>query len=90
MKEISISVESLEKGIDSLRRLQTTTMAIRSSPQNLFSGGKTVEKLEKMADIYSKLEGDFATLVSNTIAFMENVKNSYMATDANAASAISK
>jgi uncharacterized protein Yka (UPF0111/DUF47 family) len=90
MKEINISIEALEKEIDSLRRLQSSSIVFRLGPQNLVSGGKTVGELEKIADMYKTLNDDFTTLISNTIAFMENVKNSYMSNDANAASAISK
>lgn len=46
--------------------------------------GKIVNELEDMVDVYKALDHDFAVLISNTISFLQNVKSSYMESDAKA------
>ena len=53
-------------------------------PPSTVGGGKIVNELEDMVDVYKALDHDFAVLISNTISFLQNVKSSYMESDAKA------
>ena len=53
-------------------------------PPSTVGGGKIVNELEDTVDVYKALDHDFAVLISNTISFLQNVKSSYMESDAKA------
>ena len=53
-------------------------------PPSTVGGGKIVNELEDMVDVYKALDHDFAVLISNTISFLQNVKSSYMESDTKA------
>lgn len=90
MAEISISTQSLEDEIGKLQTLKTNCAGFDVAFPDIVGGGQTVAELEEIANLYKKLNTDMVDLISNTISFMENVKNSYLSSDSKAASSISK
>lgn len=63
----------------------------RSTPPPVtIGGGKTVNELEDIANVYKTLICSCGELISNTILFFQNVKDSYVSSDINAAQGIKK
>ena len=90
MPEISISTKALEEEIKQLKTLKNDFSKDDISCPEIVGGGQAVGELETIANLYKKLNADMVELLSNTISFMENVKNSYISSDSKAASSISE
>ena len=88
MAEIKIRITELDNAIERLRALQTRCDSMNTNPHSTVGGGKTVNELEAIAEVYKLLNGHFGILISNTISFLENVKDSYVSSDSKAASKI--
>ena len=85
MAEININIAELEDSIARLRSLQTNAA---SAPPATVGGGQTVNELENIADTYRALNRSLSELISNTIHFLDNIKESYMTSDQLAARGI--
>ena len=84
MAEINIKVTELSNVITKLHGMQPKCSSGGIMPPSTVGGGKIVNELEDMVDVYKALDHDFAVLISNTISFLQNVKSSYMESDTKA------
>lgn len=89
MGEIKINVNALNDAITRLKNLRTTCENTKNKIPKIVGGGLTVNELESISSLYEDLDIGFTDLVSNTISFMENVKDSYKSSDSKAASKLS-
>lgn len=89
MAEIKISINALDDAITKLKSLKESCSSFDTKFPDIIGGGSTVNELENIANTYKNMNTDFLTLISNTISFMENVKSSYVTSDAKAAAGIS-
>lgn len=83
--EIKISIPAIDDCVAKLTALQKECSSFNSEPPATVGGGKTVNELEKTANLYKSLNDNFAALISDTVAFLNNVKDSYVASDIKAA-----
>lgn len=90
MSEINIKITEISNAIEKLRELQSKFNSRNTTPPSTVGGGNTVNELENIAGVYKTLNRDFSELLSNTIAFLNNVKTSYEESDQKARRAISK
>lgn len=88
MSEINVSVADLEEAIEKLNSLSTGWSAIDTTPPETVGDGYVVDKLVEIAQLYQDLHAGMATLISNTISFLTNTKESYETSDQQAATAI--
>lgn len=86
MAEIKVSITHLEAAISALNTLQADWSANNTTPPPTLGGGKTVAEFEELSRMYKDLNSHMVTLVSNTAAFLTNVKESYVESDNKAAS----
>lgn len=89
MAEIKIKIHALNDSISDLKNLRTQCQETKIVCPKTVGGGKTVNELESIGELYKSLNNHFINLISNTISFMENVKASYESSDKKAASKIS-
>lgn len=89
MAEIKINVNALNDAITRLKNLRTTCQNTKNKIPDTVGGGLTVNELESISSLYEDLDTGFINLVSNTISFMENVKESYKSSDSKAAGKLS-
>ena len=85
MAEIKVKVTEIDNAITKLQRLKTRCNTRNTTTPTTVGGGKTVNELEDIADVYKSLNSHFGVLVSNTISFLQNVKDSYASSDTKAA-----
>ncbi len=90
MAEININVTEINNAITKLQGLKSKCCSRSVTPPATVGGGKTVNELEDIADVYKTLNHDLGELISNTISFLENIKNSYVSSDVKAAQGIRK
>lgn len=88
MAEINVKITEINNAISKLKALQSKCNLRKTTPPSTVGGGKTVNELENIADIYKSLNRDFGELISNTISFLQNVKDSYVSSDTKAAQGI--
>lgn len=88
MAEIKINVPEINSAITRLQGLQSRCNSRNTTPPATVGGGKTVNELENLADVYKALNTHFEDLISNTISFLQNVRDSYTSSDTKAANKI--
>lgn len=88
MAEIKIKISEINNAITSLQGLQSRCSSRDTTPPETVGGGKTVNELEKIADTYRSINTQFEGLISQTILFLENVRDSYVSSDTKAANKI--
>lgn len=88
MAEIKIKVSEINSAITRLQGLQSRCNLRNTTPPATVGGGKTINELEDIADAYKTLNTHFEDLVSNTISFLQNVRDSYTSSDTKAANKI--
>lgn len=89
MSEISVKIAALEEAITNLNNLKQTCADMDTTSPETVGGGSTVSELENIAALYKSLNIHFGDLISNTALFMQNVKDSYQASDSKAAQKLS-
>ena len=88
MAEIKVKVSEINNAITRLQGLQSRCSSRNTTPPATVGGGKTVNELEDIADVYKTLNTHFEDLISNTISFLQNVRDSYASSDTKAANKI--
>ena len=88
MAEIKINISDLEDAISRLNSLKNAWNANKTNAPTTVGGGQTVIEFEELAQLYKDLNTHMVTLVSNTAAFLTNVKDSYQESDKKAAKGI--
>lgn len=88
MSEIKINVEKIDVSITKLQKLKSKCILNSKTPPETVGGGQTVNELETIANEYRNIDSHLELLVSNTISFLQNVKNSYITSDQKAAKGI--
>ena len=88
MSEIKLKINELNDSIEALKKLKTECQEWDTTSPDTVGGGQTVNELEAIAALYKKLNTHFIDLVSNTVSFMENVKESFEESDIEAAKKI--
>lgn len=85
MKTITLNVAQIDNSIEKLKSLHNKCADMKSSAPTTKGGGNTVNELEAIGLLYGELKTDVAELISNTILFLGNVKNSFISSDETAA-----
>ena len=88
MAEIKVKVSEINSAITRLQGLQSRCNSRKTTPPATVGGGKTVNELEDIADVYKTLNTHFEDLITNTISFLQNVRDSYTDSDTKAANKI--
>lgn len=88
MAEIKIKITEINNAITRLQGLQSRCSSKNTFPPATVGGGKTVNELESIADTYKTINTHFGELISNTISFLQNVRDSYATGDTKAANKI--
>lgn len=89
MAEIQIKIDKLSESITKLCGLKESCQSWNTTCPETVGGGQTVNELESIASLYKNLNVHFIDLISNTILFMENMKDSFEESDNEAARSIS-
>ncbi len=87
MGEISIKNDNLTIDIEKLKTLKSRVAASNIKPPAVVGDGTSIYEIEKIGKNYQDINEKIETLLSNTISFLENVKNSYQGNDNKAAKA---
>lgn len=88
MVEIKVKITEINNAITRLQSLESRCSSRNTSPPATVGGGKTVNELESIADAYKTINTHFEELISNTISFLQNVRDSYTSSDTKAANKI--
>lgn len=85
MAEIKINIIEIDKSIAKLQTLKSKCVSNRKNAPITVGGGQTVNELETIAGQYRAIDSNLETLMTNTIAFLTNLKESYITSDQKAA-----
>ena len=88
MAEINVKINEIDNAITKLQGLQSRCISMNTTPPATVGGGRTVNELEEIAAVYKSLNSHFEMLISNTISFLQNVRDSYISSDEQAAKGI--
>lgn len=88
MAEIKISIEAIDESILELKTLKETCDGSMPQTPAVIGGGKAVNQIELISNMYKTLNSDLSDLISNTISFLENAEQSYGDSDSFAANKI--
>lgn len=88
MAEIKINIVELDSSINKLQSLKSKCISNQKSVPPTVGGGKTVNELEDIAELYQTINSSLETLIANTISFLSNIKDSYVSSDQKAAEGI--
>lgn len=89
MAEINIKITEINNAITKLQDLRSRCNSINTNAPQTVGGGQTINELESIASVYKTINVDFEKLISSTISFLQNVRDSYSSSDAKAAKGIS-
>lgn len=89
MAEIKIKIDRLNESITKLGSLKESCQNWNTSCPETVGGGQTINELESIATLYKSLNVHFIDLISNTMLFMENMRESFEESDNEAARSIS-
>ena len=81
MAEIKINIQELERSVARLDQLAANWSAEQKTAPETVGGGKTVNELEDLAQVYQQLYRNLVLLASNTASFLDNVRESYEESD---------
>lgn len=85
MAEIKINIIEINNSIVKLQALKSKCISNRKNSPITVGGGQTVNELEMIAGQYRAIDSNLETLMANTIAFLTNLKESYITSDQKAA-----
>lgn len=88
MAEIKISIEAIDELISELKTLKESCDGSMPQVPSVVGGGKSVNQIELISNMYKTLNSDLSDLISNTISFLENAEQSYGESDSFAANKI--
>lgn len=88
MGEINVKITKINDAIRKMWLLQVKCKEADTNAPITIGGGKSVNELEAIADTYKKMNVQFGDLVSNTVQFLINVRDSYVSSDQKAARGI--
>ncbi len=89
MSEIKINIDELNNLIIDLQNLQKKSSSFRENAPATIGGGQVVNEIEKIKNIYDGIDSNVEVMISNTVLFLQSVRDSYMSSDAKAARGIS-
>jgi len=84
MAEINVKISEINNAISKLQGLKSRCDSRNTTPPSTIGGGQTVNELESIAEVYKAMNNNFGELVTNTISFLENVRDSYVNADVKA------
>lgn len=85
MAEINIKVTEIDNAIEKLQSLQLRCSSIDTTSPITVGGGKTVNELENIATKFKIMNINLENFITNTISFLQNARDSYVASDVRAA-----
>ena len=88
MAEISVNVELLEEKIQKIRELKSTCDEIDVATETLSGSGQSIDIIQLIDKEYPLLKSAVGELLTNSISFFENVKNSMIKADTEASAKI--
>lgn len=88
MAEISVNVELLEEKIQKLKDLKTVCDGIDVTTESLSGSGQSIEIIQLVDQEFPLLKSAIGELLTNSISFFENVKNSIIGADTEASAKI--
>ena len=88
MAEIKINISELNNLIPKIQEVKNCANGIYSSntPPETIGGGLAVGELEELSNLYHSIYRDIEELASNTVLFLQNVRDTYVEVDVSAAS----
>lgn len=90
MAEIKINITEIDGTITRLKALQSRCSGMNTAAPSTVGGGRAVNELEAIAAVFKATHTSLDTLIGNTIAFLQNVRDSYVSSDTKAAAGIAK
>lgn len=75
--KIKIDLEALDRSISEMKTLQQKCDSCYKTPPAVTGGGKAVNQIEAIAQMYKTLNIEMGTLISSTISFLEYAKQLY-------------
>ena len=87
MAEIKINISELNNLIPKVQAVKNCANDIlsRNVPPETVGGGLTVGELEELSNLYHSIYRDIEELASNTVLFLQNVRDTYIEVDVSAA-----
>ncbi len=81
MSEIKVNIEALDQKITQLRNLQNSCDSASVNAVDLIGGGESIRVINEVDQEYAVMKRCFNTLLTNSIQFFENVKQTVSDTD---------
>lgn len=88
MAEIDVKITELNDAISKLQNLRLKCDSLNTNAPTTVGGGQTVNELESIAEVYKMMNKDLGDLISNTVSFLQNVRDSFISSDIKAAKGI--
>lgn len=88
MAEIKISITEINNSIAKLQVLKTKCVSNQKNAPKTVGGGQTVNEMESIAAQYRMIDANLETMMANTISFLTNLRDSFVASDQKAANGI--
>lgn len=81
MAEIIFRKKELQNAIDKLNALRKAETMMRRTPPQTVGGGQAVTEMKELGKIFLQVSEHFETLLTNTIAFLQNAHDTMKETD---------
>lgn len=81
MRIINIDIACLTQAINRMRKYEKDWAANDTACPGTMGGGKTVNELEELAQLYKDMNQLMVTLASNSAEFLSDIKESYVESD---------
>ncbi len=88
MAEIKINIAELNNSISKMQSLKSKCSSNQKTAPKTVGGGKTVNELESIAALYRTIDSNLETMILNTISFLTNLRDSFVASDQKAANGV--
>lgn len=81
MGKINIDIEALNESISSIQSLQNRWTTDKKKLPSKVGGGGTIDEMDLIAEAYENLDKNINTLLTSTVSFFENVRDSFISAD---------
>ena len=88
MDEISIKIKEIERSIENMQTLKNLCASFGWTRPTTIGGGNAVSQIEKMGELYDMTAQSVEMLLSSTVSFLQNIKDSFVSSDQRIASEI--
>ena len=77
MAELKVNISELDNAIQLLRELKDTCDNLNLTPPPTEGSGKVVQQMENISNAYITVRDSMSILLSNSIVFFQNIRDSY-------------